>query len=106
MSGDLILHVGRVNVVPLGLGFDVSGDEFTSQIRKEKSVESDLLAEWDVTFANDGTDGELVMILAADALNEVSVSSGYTDLKRVSNGQPLSVFSEPIPVVFEGVVTA
>ena len=106
MSGNLILHVGRVNKVPIGLGFDVSQDNFTSQIREEKSPTSTLLATWNVTFATDGTDGELVLTLAADALEDVTVSSGYTDLKRVSNGQPLSVFSEPIPVVFEGVVTA
>lgn len=100
----LIIHRGRTNVVLLGIGVDVSGDTITSQIRTKRDVNSPLLAEWEVTPVTDGTDGELRLTLSAEKTN-VSNTNGYMDLKRVSSGQPLSVFAEPLRVSFQGVVT-
>ena len=105
MSGELIIHRNRTNVVPLGLGFDVSGDTITSQIRLNPGDTGDPLCEWTVTFATDGTNGELILTLTSEDLNEVTANYGYMDLKRVSGGEPLSVFLEPLKVAFKGVVT-
>jgi hypothetical protein len=105
MSGELVIHRNRTNIVPLGLGMDVSGDTITSQIRVEPGADGDPLAEWDVTFATDGTDGEIILTLTSTQLAGITVNYGYMDLKRVSGGEPLSVFLEPLQVHFQGVVT-
>lgn len=106
MSGELIVHRNRTNRVPLGIGINVSGETITSEIRKEKDHTSDLLATWTVTFATDGTDGELILTLPQSAVNLVTANYGYMDLKRSSGGVFLPVFSEPLKVKFQGVVTA
>lgn len=106
MSGELIVHRNRTNRVSLGLGINVAGETITSQIRKEKDVSSDLIAEWTVSFLNDGTDGEVILTLPHTIAGAVTASYGWMDLKRVSGGQPISVFSEPLRVRFQGVVTA
>lgn len=106
MSGELIIHRNRTNIVQVPLGFDVSNDVITSQIRKERNHESNLLAEWNVSFATDGTDGKIVLTLVASAISSITQTYGYMDLKRVSGGEPLSVFAEPLKVKFQGVVTA
>lgn len=105
MSGILIIHKDRTNVVPVSLGFDVSGDVITSQIRAEPDSTSWLLCEWDVSFASDGSDGEIVLTLDNAEISSVNVKYGYMDLKRVSGGEPLSIFLEPLKVKFQGVVT-
>jgi hypothetical protein len=105
MSGELIIHRNRTNIVPIGLGMDVSGDVITSQIRTEPGAEGPPLAEWTVAFATDGTDGELVLTLTSEDLASVTANYGYMDLKRESGGEPLSVFLEPLKVAFKGVVT-
>ena len=105
MSGELVVHRNRTNIVPLGLGFDVSGDTITSQIRVEPGEADPPLAEWTVTFATDGTDGEIVLTLLEEDVSAIDVNYGYMDLKRVSGGEPLSVFLEPLKVHFQGVVT-
>ena len=105
MSGELVVHRNRTNIVPLGLGFDVSGDTITSQIRIEPGAEGAPLAEWDVSFATDGSDGEIVLTLLEADVSAITVNYGYMDLKRVSGGEPLPVFLEPLKVHFQGVVT-
>ena len=105
MSGELIVHRNRTNVVPLSLGFDVSGDTITSQIRRELGETGTPLAEWEVTFDTDGTDGEIILTLPEASVEIITANYGWMDLKRTSNGQPLSVFLEPLRVKFQGVVT-
>jgi hypothetical protein len=105
MSGELIVHRNRTNRVPLGLGFPVNGDVITSEIREHPGDTGAPLATWTVTYATDGSDGEIILTLLPSQLTTVTVNYGYMDLKRVSGGQPLSVFLEPLKVHFQGVVT-
>jgi hypothetical protein len=105
MSGDLIVHRDRTNVVTLGLGIPVDGDTITSQIRRAPGEEGAPLAEWTVAFTTDGADGEITLTLPHTAVADITDNYAWMDLKRVSGGEPLSVFLEPLRVKFQGVVT-
>jgi hypothetical protein len=102
MSNKIIVHKNRVNVITVSLGFDASGDTITSEIRSEPDSTSPLIAAWVVTFATDGTDGELVLTM--DDI-EIDANSGYMDLKRVTSGNPYAIFDKPLEVDFRGTVT-
>lgn len=106
MQQQVIVHKGRTCTVTVGLPFDVSQDEVTSEVRAEKDRTSTLLATWIVTFLTDGTDGELVLTMDDTITGGVSKSRGWMDLKRESGGEPLNVFDEPIEVIFRETVTA
>ncbi len=106
MHDQLVIHMNRTNVVAVGLAFDVSEDIITSEIRSDKDVSSDLLATFEVTYATDGTDGELLLILNENELENVTKTYGFMDLKRVAGDETVSVFLEPLKVFFQGVVTA
>lgn len=102
----VIVHRGRTVVVPVSLGFDVSADTFTSEIREEKDRESDLIATWDISFLTDGTDGEIVLTLDDAVTAPITKGTGWMDIKRVTGGEPVSVFDEPLEVLFKDTVTA
>lgn len=102
----ILVPKGRTVVVPVSLGFDVSGDTITSQIRLDKNQASTLIATWVVTFATDGTDGELLLTLDNSITAAITQSSGHMDLKRISGGEPLSILNEPLEVLFVNTVTA
>lgn len=104
--GQVVVHKGRTVVLPVSLGYDVSDDTITSQIRVDKDRESTLIAEWVVTFATDGTDGELILTLDDAVTGLIEKSKGYMDLKRVSGGEPVNVFDDPLEVLFKDTVTA
>lgn len=99
------VHRGRTTKIQVNVGRDVSGDTFTSKIRAEKDVASTQLAEWQVTFLTDGTDGVLVLTMDDSVSTAVTRTNGYMDMKGVSAGEPYSVWDDPLPVIFEGVVT-
>lgn len=101
----VIVHKGRTVILPVSLGYDVSSDVITSEIRVDKDPESDLIATWTVTFAGDGTDGELILTLDDSITSEITKSTGYMDLKRVTGSEPINVFNEPLEVLFKNVVT-
>lgn len=101
----LIVYKDRTNIVPVDLGFDVSADTIESQIREGKSDDSVLIAEWVVTFQTDGTDGLLYLTLDDSVLDEITQTKGYMDMKRISGGEPLPVFAEPLRVRFRDSVT-
>lgn len=100
------IRKGRTENVYLGLGFDVSNDTFTSEVRVDKDPTSELIGEWDVTFLTDGTDGEIVLTMDDSVTALIDRTTGWMDIKRVSDGEPYAVFDEPIPVVIAGTVTA
>lgn len=102
----IVVDVNRTTIVTVNVGFDVSGETITSEIRKGESHTSELIAAWDVTFATDGTDGALVLTLQNEVSSAITQKNGYMDFKRVANGEPLSLIRETIPVVFRGTVTA
>lgn len=101
----VVVQKGRTVVVPVSLGFNVSQDIITSEIRVDPSYESELIATWDVTFDTDGTDGELVLTLDDEVTTEIEQSVGYMDLKRVAGGEPLAIFNAPLEVSFIDAVT-
>lgn len=101
----LTVHKGRTEVVLVSLGFDASDSTFESEIRTGKSRTSELIAAWDIAFITDGTDGELSLTLDDTVTNTITHSSGFMDLKRITGGEPVSVFENPLHVVFKEVVT-
>ncbi len=105
MSNEIVVHKGRTNVVTVSLGVNVSLDTFTSEIRTEPNSDAPLIAEWDVTFATNGTDGELVLTLDDLVTSQIKVNSGFMDLKRVSGTEPIPVFDRALEVTFRGSVT-
>ena len=106
MSSAIIVHKNRTNIITVGLGYDVSADTITSEIRAQPEVDSPLLATWDVTFATDGEDGELVLTLDDTITAQISATSGFMDIKRVTGSEPVPVFDKPLEVIFRGTVTA
>lgn len=102
----LTIQRGRTIVVPVSLGYDISADTFTSEIRTGRDISTHLIATWEVTFATDGTDGELLLTLDDAVTSEIPYTVGYMDIKRVTGGEPVTVFDDPLQVSFEGVVTA
>jgi len=106
MSEPIVVHKHRTNVITVGLGIDVSTDAITSEIRSKPEVDSPLIATWDVQHTTDGTDGELTLTLDDVHTSQITVASGFMDIKRVSGGEPLPVFDAPLEVVFRGSVTA
>lgn len=104
--GQVIVHKGRTNVLSVKLGFDVSDDILTSEIRVDKDPTSELIATWEVSFETDGVNGEVLLTLDDSVTSEITKSTGYMDLKRVTGAEPVPVFDEPIEVLFKKVVTA
>lgn len=106
MSDTIVVHKGRTNIVTLDLGIDTSTDVITSEIRTKPEQSATLIATWVVTELTDGTDGKYVLRLDNTFSSQITVASGWMDIKRVSGGEPLSVFDEPLQVEFKGTVTA
>lgn len=106
MSSKIIVHKGRTNVLAVSLGIDVSADTITSQIRSEPEQDSDLIAVWTVAKIGGGTTGELTLTLDDSTTVNITATSGYMDLKRITGGQPVPVFDKPVEVLFRGTVTA
>ena len=105
MTPQLIVHKGRTVIVPVSLGYDASDDVFTSQIRVDTDPTSTLIATWVVSFATDGTDGELILRLDNSITAVITKAVGYMDMKRMTGGEPVPVFDDPIEVLFKDVVT-
>jgi hypothetical protein len=106
MANEIVVHKGRTNVITIGLGIDVSGETFTSQVRTQPDQAAPLIMTWSVTFLTDGDDGELVLTVDNSITAGITANSGFMDLKRVSGGEPIPVFDRPLEVIFRGSVTA
>lgn len=102
MSNTIVVYKGRTNIVTVSLGFDVSRDIITSEIRTASGT---LIATWGVVFDGDGTDGELILTLDNSVTSPITYTTGLMDLKRMSSGEPLSVFDAPLEVEFREIVT-
>jgi hypothetical protein len=105
MSSKVIVHKNRTNILTVSLGFDVSADTITSEIRSEPDVDAPLIATWQVTFKTDGRDGELVLRLDDNETSQIKAASGYMDLKRITGSEPFAVFDQALEVSFRGSVT-
>jgi hypothetical protein len=104
MANEVIVHKGRVNYTPVNLGFDVSAETLTSEIRTHPTVDAALIVEWEISFVTDGTDGKL-MLKIDDTARDIVPTKGYMDIKRVVDGEALPIFDEPLEVIFRGTVT-
>jgi hypothetical protein len=104
MANELVIHKSRTNVITVNLGIDVTGETLTSEIRTQPEVDAPLVATF-VVAVIDADTGELTLTLDNTAAGSVTVDFGYMDIKRVSGGEPLSVFDRPLEVRFRGVVT-
>lgn len=102
MSNTVIVQKGRTNRLPVSLGIDVSDDVLTSEIRTSSGV---LIATWDLVFDGDGSDGELLLTLDDSVTTLIPYPNGFMDIKRVSAGEPLPVFNNPLEVEFRETVT-
>lgn len=105
MARELVIQKNRTNVVGVSIGVDVSQDTFVSEIRTSDTSASPLIASWTVSFLTNGVDGELVLTLDNSLLDEINYKSGYMDIKRVTAGEPVSVFDAPLLVLFRETVT-
>lgn len=105
MSNQVIVHKNRTNTLQVNMGMDVSEDTITSEIRSDPDVEAPLIATWTVSFATDGTDGMLILVLDDSVTSQIEANGGFMDLKRVVGGEPVAVFDKPLEVVFRGTVT-
>ena len=105
---EVIVYKNRTNTLRVNLGFDVSGDDFESQIKDGKLPSSNTLGTWNVDFVTDGTNGQLLLTLDDSAVDwpALTVKKGYMDLKRISGGEPLPVFADILTVVFKETLTA
>lgn len=106
MSDPIVIHKNRTNVIIVNLGVDISGDTFSSEIRTAKNNASPLIATWDIDFVTNGVDGALRLTLDDSVTGPVTEKTGYMDLKRVTGGEPVPVFDEPLTVKFKDTVTA
>jgi hypothetical protein len=106
MSNEVIVRKGRYNVVSVDLGIDVSAETLTSQIRSEPHQDAPLIAEWDVAFETDGTDGHLILTMTTEITSQIKATSGFMDIKRLANIESLPGFDTPLAVTFQGTVTA
>lgn len=106
MSGKLIVYKNRDNVYRCDMGMDVSTDTLTSQIRTEADPGSTLLATFTITMGDaGGVDGEIILTLLAEDLDEINAREGWMDIKRVVDGRPLPVFDGALEVDFRGLPT-
>lgn len=102
MSHSLIVYKHRTNRFLVSLGYDVSLDTITGEIKTESG---DDIADWVVSYVTDGTDGKIYITLDDSVTSTIEYTRGLTDLKRVKAGEPLPVFASPIEVEFREVIT-
>lgn len=102
---EIIVHKHRTNTLKVDLGYDVSQDDITSDIREGTRQSSKLIARWNVQYETDGSDGRLLLTLDDSITSVIPHNMGYMDLKRVSGGEPLPVFDSSIVVRFQNTVT-
>jgi len=98
----IVIHKGRVNVIAVSLGMDVSGDTLTSEIR---TAAGELVAPWVVSFDGDGTNGEIILTMDDSVSAAIVYERGLMDIKRVSASQPYAVFDMPFDVEIRETVT-
>lgn len=104
-SNKVVVHKNRTNTLIVDLGMDVTGDTFTSEIRAAPDHESNLITTWTVVVTNAGS-GILTLTLDDTLTGDITVDSGYMDIKRVTGGEPVPLLDRPIEVSFQGTVTA
>lgn len=105
MSNKIIIDKNRTNAITVDLGIDITGETLTSEISTGADHTSALIAAFTVTV-DDAPTGQLTLTIDNTVTAGITVDSGYMDIKRLSAGEPLSVFAKPLEVRFQGTVTA
>lgn len=104
MSEYITVQKGRTVTVAVNLVVIDEGDTFSSEIRSERNTSSVLIATWEIDV--DVPNKELTLTLDNSITEEIEHSLGYMDIKRITDGEPVSVFNKPLEVRFEEVITA
>lgn len=102
----VVIFKRRTNILSINFGIDISEDTITSEIRADKTADSPLIATWNFSFLTDGKDGEGLFTLDDSVASLITKSKGYMDVKRVTGGEPVPVFDDPIEVIIKDSVTA
>jgi len=102
----ITIYRGRTKYLPVSFGYDISQDTFVSQIREKPNSSSALITTWTSSFATDGTDGELILMIDDSVTAGITVDKGYMDIKRIVGGEPVPAHNGVIHVIFEDTVTA
>lgn len=106
MDTPIRVYRGRTNVIEVELSHQIGDDVYTSDIRVGRHPTSLLIARWVVSVKPGAANQTLILTLDDSVTADIVQSGGYTDLKRVSGGEPYPVFDYPKPVVFLSSVTA
>lgn len=88
------------------LGHQIGTDVYTSEIRVGQSVNTPLIATWNVSVKPGGLNRTLIFSMDNSVTAPIVQSHGWMDLKRVSGGEPLPVLDYAIPVLFKDAITA
>lgn len=102
----VVIHRNRTTTLRVELGYDASGDTFDAQIRTKEDHTSTKLGDFSVSFETDGSDGVLLLTFDDSLTTSITHDKGFMDVRRISNGEPLSVMAEPLKVIFRGTITA
>ena len=101
-----VIHRGRYNIKLVNLNRDISaltpGTDFLAQIRATPDHTSELIAQFTITFEDDGTDGVLRLTLDDSVTDTITHDRGFFDLVRMEGGQPISEFDEALPIEIRG----
>lgn len=92
-------------VVPVSLRYSVKGQTIRSQIRAGRNRSAPLIAEWDVRFVNDGSDGKIQLEMDDSVTIAIPNTVGYMDIVRIESGEPYPVVDDIIEVVFRDTIT-
>ena len=104
MSDAVVVHKGFTNTVSVDLGIDITGETITSQIKSLPDQDAALIATWSIAV-DDAPNGLLTLTLDDVITSQITASKGFMDLRRVTGGEPVPVFDEPLEVEFRGTVT-
>lgn len=108
MYTPIIVKRGRTTTLQVSLHRDLSAttaEAFSSKIRAEDNETSPVLCAWQIAIKSPASDGILILTIDNTVASAVTRTNGYMDMKEVIAGEPRSVWNDPLPVVFEGVVT-
>lgn len=93
-------------VVPVSLRYSVKDQTIRSQIRAGRNRSAPLIAEWEVKFVTDGSDGKIQLEMDDSVTVAIPNTVGYMDILRIGDGEPYSVLNDTIiEVVFKDTIT-
>ena len=98
------VHKHRTTELHVILPYPTENDIFTSQVRKGRSQATEVIVEWNVSKSEESSN-KLILVIDDELASTITETTGYMDIKRVTAGEPLAVFNDPILVTFKDVIT-